>query len=75
MIGLSSASGFLGAFGDGFKSSRATLRKAFKVPAGKLLEQKDLRNRYGVFAGREDAGDALAEFMVKEITKALGEDV
>ena len=68
-------SGFLGAFGDGFKAPRAALHRAFKVPAGKLLERRDLRNRYGVFADREDAGDALAEFMVKEITKALGEDV
>jgi len=58
--------GLRGAFGDGFKSSRATLRKAFKVPADKLLERRDLRNKYGVFADREDAGDALAEFMVKE---------
>jgi predicted phosphoribosyltransferase len=59
-------SGFLGAFGDGFKAPRAALHRAFKVPAGKLLERRDLRNRYGVFADREDAGDALAEFMVKE---------
>lgn len=31
-----------------------------------MLERKDLRNRYGVFADREGAGDALAEFLVKE---------
>ena len=45
---------------------RAALRKAFKVTVGKLLERRDLRNRYGVFADREGAGDALAEFMAKE---------
>jgi len=36
------------------------------APAGKLLERRDLRNRYGVFADRERAGDTLAEFMERE---------
>jgi predicted phosphoribosyltransferase len=54
------------ALGEGFKAPRAASREAFGVPAGKLLERKDLRNRYGVFADREGAGELLAEFVERE---------